>query len=138
MAYYESVFIARQDATPQQVVALAEQLAQLIAAQGGKVTKTEQWGLRNLAYRIQKNRKGHYVLMNIDAPAAAVHEMERTLRINEDVLRYMTIRVEEPEAGPSAMLRRERDRDSDRGGDRGGSFGRFGGRGASDFEGDEE
>ncbi len=138
MAYYESVFIARQDATPQQVVALAEQLAQLIAAQGGKVTKTEQWGLRNLAYRIKKNRKGHYVLMNIDGPAAAVHEMERTLRINEDVLRYMTIRVEEPEAGPSAMLRRERDRDSDRGGDRGGSFGRFGGRGASDFEGDEE
>lgn len=134
MAYYESVFIARQDATPQQVVALAEQLAQLIATQGGKVTKTEQWGLRNLAYRIKKNRKGHYVLMNIDGPAAAVHEMERTLRINEDVLRYMTIRVEEPEAGPSAMMRRERDRDSDRGG----NFGRFGGRGASDFEGDEE
>lgn len=129
MAFYESVFIARQDATPQQVAALADSLVETIAAQGGKVTKTEHWGLRTLAYRIKKNRKGHYVLMNIDAPAAAVHEMERTLRINEDVLRYLTIRVDELEEGPSAVLRR--DKDSDR------SY-RTTNRGQNEFEGDDE
>lgn len=128
MAFYESVFIARQDATPQQVAALADSIAQTIATQGGKVTKTEHWGLRTLAYRIKKNRKGHYVLLNIDAPAAAVHEMERTLRINEDVLRYLTIRVDELEEGPSAVLRR--DKDSDRG--------YRGARGQNEFEGDDE
>jgi len=124
MAFYENVFIARQDATPQQVEALAQQFAGIIAAQGGKVTKTENWGLRNLTYKMNKNRKGHYVLMNLDAPAQAVHELERNMRISEDVLRYMTVRVEELEAGPSAVLRKSEDRyerdDRGFGGDRGG------------------
>lgn len=128
MAFYESVIIARQDATPQQVEALTEQLTGIIAAQGGKVTKTESWGLRTLTYKMNKNRKGHYVLLNLDAPAQAVHEMERNMRINEDVLRFMTVRVDELEAGPSAVLRKSEDRGYDRddrgfGGDRGRSFG---------------
>lgn len=110
MAFYENVFIARQDATPQQVEALATQFAGIITAQGGKVTKTESWGLRNLAYRMNKNRKGHYVMMNLDAPAQAVHELERNMRINEDILRFMTVRVDELEAGPSAVLRKSEDR----------------------------
>lgn len=146
MAFYEHVFIARQDATPQQVEALTEQFAGIIAAQGGKVTKTESWGLRNLTYKMKKNRKGHYVLLNLDAPAQAVHELERNLRINEDILRYMTIRVDELEAGPSAVMRKSDDRydrdDRGFGGDRGGrSFG--GDRGyrprpsRNDNEGDE-
>jgi small subunit ribosomal protein S6 len=105
------------------VEALADTFANLVAENGGKVEKREYWGLRNLAYRMKKNRKGHYVLFNLDAPAAAVSELERNMRINEDVLRYMTIRVEELEAGQSAMMRRserdERDRDRDRGPRRG-------------------
>jgi small subunit ribosomal protein S6 len=107
---YENVFIARQDATPAQVEALTENFANVIAQHGGNVGKREYWGLRSLAYRIKKNRKGHYTLLNIDAPAAAVTEMERLMRINEDVIRYLTVRVEALEEGPSAMLR-SRDRD---------------------------
>src|SRR5919206_3194421 len=103
MSFYESVFIARQDIAASQVDALADGFAAVIADQGGQVTKREYWGLRNLSYRIKKNRKGHYVLFNIDAPPAAVTEMERTMRINEDVLRFMTIRVDELEEGPSAF-----------------------------------
>lgn len=109
MPLYESVFIARQEMTPAQVETLTGEVENIIKAQGGKVTKTEQWGLRTLAYRIRKNKKGHYVLMNIDGPAAVVHEMERTMRINEDVLRYMTIRMDELEEGPSAMMRKSND-----------------------------
>ena len=123
MPFYENIFIARQDISPAQVEALADTFTNLVAANGGKVEKREYWGLRNLAYRMKKNRKGHYVLFNLDAPAAAVSELERNMRINEDVLRYMTIRVEELEAGQSAMMRRserdERDRDRDRGPRRG-------------------
>lgn len=120
MPFYENVFIARQDISAAQVDALADAFTALIGEQGGQVTKREYWGLRNLTYRIKKNRKGHYVLFNLDAPPAAVNELERTMRINEDVLRYLTVRVEELEAGPSAvMLNRgrgeERDRDRDRG-----------------------
>jgi small subunit ribosomal protein S6 len=107
---YENVFIARQDATPAQVEALTENFATVISQNGGTVGKREYWGLRSLSYRIKKNRKGHYTLMNIDAPAAAVTEMERLMRINEDVLRYLTVRVEALEEGPSAMMR-SRDRD---------------------------
>lgn len=107
MPFYESIFIARQDIAATQVEALAASCAEIIQSKGGKVTKTEQWGLRTLAYRINKNRKGHYVMMNLDCPPAAVAEMERTLRINEDVLRFATIRVEELEAGPSAIMRKE-------------------------------
>jgi small subunit ribosomal protein S6 len=112
MPFYENVFIARQDISSNQVEGLAETFATIIGENGGQVTKREFWGLKNLTYRMKKNRKGHYVLFNIDAPAAAVHEMERNMRINEDVLRYLTVRVEELEEGPSAMLQsRHRDRD---------------------------
>ena len=115
MPYYESIFIARQDISAQQVEALSATFADIIRKDGGQVTKTEQWGLRTLAYKIKKNKKGHYVLMNIDAPVAAVAEMERNMGLSEDVLRFMSIRVDELEAGPSAMLRRdERDSGSDR------------------------
>jgi small subunit ribosomal protein S6 len=125
MAFYETVFIARQDITSAQAEALAETYSQLIIDNGGKVTKTEHWGLKTLAFRMNKNRKGHYVLFNIDAPSAAVLEMERNMRINEDVLRYMSIRVEEPEEGPSAMMQNRGGDRAERGdrGDRGG-FGR--------------
>jgi small subunit ribosomal protein S6 len=127
MPFYENVFIARQDISATQAEALTEQFAALIAEQGGKVTKKESWGLRNIAYRIKKNRKGHYTLMNIEAPPAAITEMERQMRINEDVLRYLTIRVDALEAGPSAMLQ-SRSRD-DRDGPRRGFGGREGGFG---------
>jgi small subunit ribosomal protein S6 len=120
MSLYETVFIARQDISGTQVDALADQFAGIIAEQGGEVKKRESWGLRNLAFRMKKNRKGHYVLFNIDGPAAAVTEMERNMRISEDILRYLTIRVDALEEGPSAVLQNrgrgdERDRDRDRG-----------------------
>ena len=128
MPLYENVFIARQDISGAQVDALADQFTQLISEQGGEVKKRENWGLRNLAYRMNKNRKGHYVLFNIDAPGAAIAELERTMRINEDVLRYLTIRVDELEEGPSPVMlnrggredrpRRDRDRYDDRREDR--------------------
>jgi small subunit ribosomal protein S6 len=119
MPLYENVFIARQDISGAQVDQLADSLTQLIAEQGGEVKKREYWGLRNLAYRMNKNRKGHYVLLNIDAPAAAIAELERTMRINEDVLRYLTLRVETHEEGPSSVMqsrgsREDRPRRSDR------------------------
>lgn len=104
MPFYECVFIARSDITPQQVEALAEQMAEVIAQGGGKVGKREYWGLRTLAYKIKKNRKGHYMLLNIDAPWPAVAEMERQLRLNEDVLRFLTVRVEALDEGPSAAI----------------------------------
>ena len=121
MAFYENVFIARQDVSTTQVEALTEQFNTLIEANGGKVTKKEYWGLKSLSFRIKKNRKGHYMLLNIEAPAAAVHELERNMRISEDVIRYLTVRVENLEEGPSAMMqsRSERGERSDRG-DRGG------------------
>jgi small subunit ribosomal protein S6 len=111
MALYEHVFLTRQDAAPAQVDALTEQFKGIIAAGGGKVTKTEYWGLKSLTYRIKKNRKAHYTLFNIDAPSAAVSEMERQMSISEDVIRYMTVRVEELEDGPSAQMRRREDRE---------------------------
>jgi small subunit ribosomal protein S6 len=112
MPFYENVFIARQDVAATHVEALAEQFAKIVTDLGGQVTKREYWGLRNLSFRIKKNRKGHYVLFNIDAPPAAVHEMERNMRINEDVLRHLTVRVEALEEGPSAMMIRRDERDS--------------------------
>jgi len=113
LPYYESVLIARPDISGAQVDGLAESFTKVIEEGGGKITKTENWGLKGLAFRIKKNRKGHYLLMNIDSPAPALHEMERQMRLHEDVLRFITIRVDELEEGPSAMLR-SRDRD-DRG-----------------------
>ena len=101
MPLYENVFIARQDISGAQVEALADSFTQLVGEQGGEVKKREYWGLRNLAYRMNKNRKGHYVLFNIDAPPAAIAELERTMRISEDVLRYLTLRVNQLEEGPS-------------------------------------
>ena len=114
MAFYENVFIARQDVPATQVDTLTETLTAMIKEQGGEVTKKEYWGLRNLTYRIKKNRKGHYVLLNIDAPAAAVKELERNLRLNEDILRFLTVRVDELEAGPSAILQNRDRGDRDR------------------------
>jgi small subunit ribosomal protein S6 len=135
MPFYENVFIARQDISSNQVESLAETFANIITENGGQVAKREFWGLKNLSYRIKKNRKGHYVLFNIDAPAAAVHEMERNMRINEDVLRYLTIRVEELEEGPSAMLQsRHRDREGRERDGRGDRDGRFRDRDRGDRE----
>ncbi|MGH6676086.1 MAG: 30S ribosomal protein S6, partial [Xanthobacteraceae bacterium] len=107
-------YLARQDASAQQVEELTAQLKGVIEGLGGSIAKTEYWGVKSLAYRLRKNRKAHFTLMNIDAPPAAINEIERLERLNEDVLRYLTIRVEEHEDGPSAMMRRaERDRDRD-------------------------
>jgi small subunit ribosomal protein S6 len=135
MPFYENVFIARQDVTAQQVDALADLFTGIVTAQGGSVTKKEYWGLKGLSYRINKNRKGHYVLLNIDAPAGAIAEVERNMRLNEDVLRYLTVRVDELEAGPSAMLQSKgRDREGGREGREGGREGGrgFGGRDRDD------
>jgi small subunit ribosomal protein S6 len=119
VALYEHVFLARQDLTPQQVEALVEQYKGVIEAGGGSVGRIENWGLKSLTYRIRKNRKAYYTLMDITAPAAAINEMERQQRLSEDVLRFMTIKVEKHEEGPSAMLqKRDRDDRGDRG-DRG-------------------
>ncbi|MDB5661959.1 MAG: ribosomal protein [Sphingomonas bacterium] len=121
MPLYEHVFLARQDLAQGQVDALAETATRIVTEGQGKVVKTETWGLRGLAYRIKKNRKAHYVMLEIDAPAAVVAELERQTAINEDVIRYMTIRVDAHEAGPSAMMRRnERSERGDRGDRRGG------------------
>ena len=114
MPLYEHVFLARQDLAQAQVDALAENATKIIADNGGKVVKTENWGLRGLAYRIAKNRKAHYVMLDIDAPAPAMAELERQTGINEDVIRFMTIRVEDHEKGPSAMMRKQ-DRERGRG-----------------------
>ena len=125
MALYEHIVLARQDVTQQQVEALTEQIKSKIAALWGVVTKVEPWGVKSLAFRIKKNRKAHFTLLNIAAPSEAVVEIERLLSINEDVIRYLTIRVDEHETGPSAMLRKRDDGDrEERGrgprGDRGG------------------
>src|SRR3954470_2630559 len=132
MALYEHVFLARQDLAQAQVDALAEAATKIVEDNNGKVLKTESWGLRSLAYRIAKNRKAHYVMLDIDAPAGVVAELERQTQINEDVIRYMTVKVDAHEQGPSVMMRRgERDkrrgeRDDERGdrGDRGDRFDR--------------
>ena len=110
MPLYEHVFMARQDVTSQQVETMVDQYRGVIEQNGGTVEKTEMWGVKSLAYRIKKNRKAHFAMLNLDAPPAAVNEMERQMRINEDILRFMTIRVEELEEGPSAMMQK-RDRD---------------------------
>jgi small subunit ribosomal protein S6 len=111
MPLYEHTFIARQDLSPQQAQALGETYTQLISEQGGQVGKVEYWGLRSLAYRINKNRKGHYLHLHIEAPSAAVDELERTQRLSEDVLRSLTLKVEKLEEGPSAMLQAKSARD---------------------------
>jgi small subunit ribosomal protein S6 len=135
MPLYEHVFLARQDASPQQVEELTSQMTGIVQQLGGKVTKTENWGVRSLTYRINKNRKAHFVLLNIDAPPAAIAEIERQERISEEVIRYLSVRVEELEEGPSAMMRKaDRDRDRD---DRGGGF-RGDREGGGGFRGDRD
>ena len=121
MPLYEHVFLARQDLAQAQVDALAETATKIIEDNGGKVAKTETWGLRSLAYRIAKNRKAHYVMLDFEAPAPVVAELERQTQINEDVIRYLTLRVNAHEAGPSAMMRRNERSERERGdrGDRG-------------------
>jgi small subunit ribosomal protein S6 len=122
MAFYEHVFLTRQDVSGQRVDELVEQFKGVIETGGGTVGKTEYWGLKSLAFRINKNRKAHYTLMNLDAPHPAVTEMQRQMRINEDVLRFLTVRVDELEEEPSVQMqkkerderrRRERDRRRD-------------------------
>ena len=107
MALYEHIFLARQDLSQAQVDALAQTATQIVEAGKGKVTKTEPWGLRSLAYKIAKNRKAHFILLNIDAPAGVVAELERQTAISEDIIRFMTVRVEEHEGGPSVMMRKQ-------------------------------
>ncbi|MCV0397720.1 MAG: 30S ribosomal protein S6 [Rhizobiaceae bacterium] len=118
MALYEHVFLARQDLSQQQVDALVEQYKGVIEANGGSTGRIENWGLKSLTYRMNKNRKAYFTLMDISAPPAAVAEMERQMGLSEDVLRFMTIKVEKHEDGPSAMMQKRDDR-----GDRGGRFG---------------
>jgi len=126
MPFYEHVFLSRQDVSAQQVETMTEQFKGIIEAAGGTISKIEYWGVKSLAYRIKKNRKAHFALLNISSPAAGVAEMERQMKINEDVIRFMTIKVEALEEGPSAMMqrrereeRRDRERDGGRGRDSG-------------------
>jgi small subunit ribosomal protein S6 len=142
---YEHVFLARQDISQAQVDALTKEYGEVIAEGGGKVGKTEYWGVKPLAYKIKKNRKAHFSLMNIDAPPAAVAEMERRMRISTDVIRFLTVRVEAHETEPSIQMRksdRDERRDGERGGFRGGDRGGFRGgdrggfRGGGGFRGD--
>ena len=130
MALYEHVFLARQDLAQAQVDALAETATKIIQDNEGRVVKTESWGLRSLAYRIAKNRKAHYVMLEIDAPGSVIAELERQTQINEDVIRYMTVKVDGHEEGPTVMMRKGQDRERGRGRrdrDEGGSNTGFGG-----------
>ena len=141
MPLYEHVFLARQDASTQQVEELTTQMTGIVEQAGGKVTKTENWGVRSLTYRMNKNRKAHFVLLNIEAPSSAISEIERQERISEDVIRYLSVRVEEHEEGPSAMMRkadRDRERDDRGGGFRGDREGGFRGDRDGGFRGDRD
>ena len=132
MPLYEHVFLARQDASSQQVDDLTNQFKTIVEEAGGKVAKTEYWGVKSLSYRMNKNRKAHFTLMNLEAPPAAINEIERQERLSEEVLRYITIRVDEHEEGPSAMMRKverdDRERDGRGFGGGFGGGGRFGDR----------
>ncbi len=135
MPLYEHVFLARQDISQQQVEALIKEFADVVSAGNGKIGKTEYWGLKNLAYKIKKNRKAHYILMNLDSPPAAIAEMERRMGLSTDVLRWITIKVEQHETEMSIQMRKQdRDERDDRGG-RGGFGGRGGDRGGRGFGG---
>lgn len=135
MPFYEGVFIARQDLSSAQVDQISDQMTQVLTDGGGRVAKKEYWGLKNLSYRINKNRKGHYVMFQMEAPSAAKDEMERQLRINEDILRYMTVKIAALEEGPSIMMQAKSSRDDRRGG-RGGRD--RGGRGERGERGDRD
>jgi small subunit ribosomal protein S6 len=118
MPLYEHVFLARQDLSQAQVDALAENATKIVEDNKGKVVKTETWGLRTLTYKIQKNRKAHFVMLDVEASGPAIAELERQTRMNEDVIRYMTVRVEEHENGPSVMMRKQERSDRGDRGDR--------------------
>jgi small subunit ribosomal protein S6 len=121
MPLYEHIFLVRQDVSPQQVETMVKEFSDIISEGGGKVTKNEYWGLKTLAYKIKKNRKAHYTLLNVDAPAAAVAEMERRMGLSTDVIRFITIKVDELESEPSVQMRKsDRDDRGGRGGPRGG------------------
>ena len=120
MPLYEHTFIARQDLSNAQAEGLIEHFSSILADNGGKAVETEYWGVKTMAYKINKNRKGHYAHMRSDAPAAAVHEMERLMRLHDDVMRVMTIKVDAHEDGPSAQMQKREDRDDRRRGDRDG------------------
>lgn len=139
MPLYEHVFLARQDVSNAQVEALTKEYTGLIEEAGGKITKSEYWGLKTLAYKIKKSRKAHFSLLNIDAPHDAVAEMERRMGLSTEVLRFLTLKVDEHETEPSVMMRKG-DRDDRRDGDRGfGGRGGFrGGRGGGGFRGDRD
>ncbi|TXC70352.1 MULTISPECIES: 30S ribosomal protein S6 [Sphingomonas] len=122
MALYEHTFLARQDLAQAQVDALAEIATKIVNDNEGRVVKTENWGLRSLAYKIAKNRKAHYVMLEIDAPGSVIAELERQTQINEDIIRYMTVKVDTLEEGPTVMMRKQ-DRDRERRGDREGGRG---------------
>lgn len=117
MPLYESTFITRQDMSRQDITKLCDSFTAIIEQGGGKIVKNEYWGLRNFAYRINKSRKGHYTMLAIDAPPAAIKEMERNIGINEDILRSLTVRVDVLEEGPSAMMQQARSREEGYGGD---------------------
>jgi small subunit ribosomal protein S6 len=112
MPFYEATFIARQDMSKQDVNALADTFSDIITKNGGKVVKNEYWGIRNLTYKINKSRKGHYTMLGLDAPATAVKELERNMGISEDVIRSLTIRVDELEEGPSVMMNQNKREES--------------------------
>lgn len=114
MPFYENIFIARQDLSNSQVEQLADNFTEILSNNGGKVTKKEMWGLRTLAYKIKKNRKGHYVFFNVDAPPAAIEELERNMRINENILRHLTVKVEALEEGPSVVMQTKGERKTER------------------------
>ncbi|WP_119422146.1 30S ribosomal protein S6 [Desertibaculum subflavum] len=136
MAFYENVFIVRQDVSATQVETLANEFGEIVKQNGGEVKKVEPWGLRSLAYRIRKNRKGHYMLLGIDAPAAALAELERNQRLHDDVIRYLTVKVDAIEEGPSAVLVSRAKDDRPGGGRREGGF--RGGREGGGFRGDRD
>lgn len=142
MPLYEHVFLTRQDVSNAQVETLTKEFTDIVAEGGGKVTKSEYWGVKSLAYKIKKNRKAHFTLLNIDAPPAAVAEMERRMGISSDIIRFLTVRVEAHETEPSVMMRKsDRDdrRDGERGGFRGGPRGDRGDRGdRGGFRGDRD
>ena len=128
MPLYEHVFLARQDASGAQVEQLTKEFSDILQAAGGKVVRSEHWGLKSLAYKIKKSRKAHYTMLNLDAPPAAVNEMERRMRLSTDIIRFMTIRVDDHETEPSVMMRKQdRDDRGGRGGPRGGDRDRRGG-----------
>ena len=112
MRLYESVFIARQDITSAQVEAMADEFAEIITSAGGSIKKREYWGLRSLAYRIKKNRKGHYMMFNLETGPEALREYERIMGLNEDVLRFLNLNIEEVEEGPSIMMQAKTERSS--------------------------